>query len=102
MGAVRVPGPVTRLARRHGLTRSPLRRPRRSRSDRNDSGAGSAGKLPPGADIGHPWRTLDALRLASAVLLSDGLTAFIAYDQRLASAARAAGLVVVTPGRDEA
>jgi hypothetical protein len=26
MGAVRVPGPVTRLARRHGLTRSPLRR----------------------------------------------------------------------------
>lgn len=26
MGTVRVPGPVTRLARRHGLTRSPMRR----------------------------------------------------------------------------
>lgn len=55
------------------------------------------------SDIGHPLlRTLDAFHLASAVLLSDELTAFIAYDQRLTSAARATGLVVVTPGRDEA
>lgn len=53
------------------------------------------------SDIGHPLlRTLDALHLASAVLLSDELTAFIAYDQRLTSAARAAGLVVASPGRD--
>ncbi len=53
------------------------------------------------SDIGHPLlRTLDALHLASAVLLSDELTAFIAYDQRLTSAAQAAGLVVATPGRD--
>jgi len=31
-------------------------------------------------------------------LLSDELTVFIAYDQRLTSAAQAAGLVVATPG----
>jgi uncharacterized protein len=51
------------------------------------------------SDIGDPLlRTLDALHLASAVLLSDELTVFIAYDQRLTSAAQAAGLVVATPG----
>lgn len=51
------------------------------------------------SDIGHPpLRTLDALHLASAVLLSEELTAFIAYDYRLISAAQAAGLIVVTPG----
>ncbi len=44
-------------------------------------------------------RTLDALHLASAVLLSEELTAFIAYDHRLAAAAQAAGLVVATPGQ---
>jgi predicted nucleic acid-binding protein len=55
------------------------------------------------SDIGHPLlRTLDAFHLASAVLLSDELTAFIAYDQRLTSAARTAGLVVATPGRGKA
>jgi predicted nucleic acid-binding protein len=51
------------------------------------------------SDIGDPLlRTLDALHLASAVLLRDELTVFIAYDQRLTSAAQAAGLVVATPG----
>ncbi len=53
-------------------------------------------------DIATPLlRTLDALHLASAVLLSDSeeLTAFIAYDHRLAVAAQAAGLVVATPGQ---
>jgi predicted nucleic acid-binding protein len=51
------------------------------------------------SDIGDPLlHTLDALHLASAVLLSDELTVFIAYDQRLSSAAQAAGLVVATPG----
>ncbi|MGH2887490.1 MAG: type II toxin-antitoxin system VapC family toxin [Solirubrobacteraceae bacterium] len=51
------------------------------------------------SDIGDPLlRTLDALHLASAVLLSGELTVFIAYDQRLTSAAQAAGLVVATPG----
>ncbi len=52
-------------------------------------------------DIASPLlRTLDALHLASALLLSEELTAFIAYDHRLVAAARAAGLVVATPGRD--
>jgi predicted nucleic acid-binding protein len=51
-------------------------------------------------EIGQPLlRTLDALHLASALLLSEQLTAFVAYDQRLTSAARAAGLVVVVPGK---
>lgn len=50
-------------------------------------------------DIDNPLlRTLDALQLASAVLLSEALTAFIAYDHRLAAAAQAAGLVVAAPG----
>jgi predicted nucleic acid-binding protein len=53
------------------------------------------------SEIGYPLlRALDALHLASAVLLSNELTAFIAYDQRLTSAAKAVGLVVATPGRD--
>ena len=52
------------------------------------------------SDIGHPLlRTLDAIHLASAVLLSDELTAFIAYDHRLTSAADAAGLISATPGK---
>jgi predicted nucleic acid-binding protein len=51
-------------------------------------------------DIGDPLlRTLDALHLASALLLGDALTAFIAYDHRLAVGARAAGLVVAAPGQ---
>ena len=51
-------------------------------------------------DIGAPvLRTLDALHLASALLLGETLTEFVAYDRRLADAARAAGLVVATPGQ---
>lgn len=46
-----------------------------------------------------PLRTLDALHLASAVLLSEDLAVFVAYDHRLAAAAQAAGLVVATPGQ---
>lgn len=54
-------------------------------------------------DIGDPLlRTLDALHLASAVLLRDELTAFVAYDHRLISAAEAAGLPTTAPGRSEA
>jgi predicted nucleic acid-binding protein len=50
-------------------------------------------------DIGDPLlRTPDALHLASAFLLGDALTAFVAYDHRLADAARAASLVVASPG----
>lgn len=50
-------------------------------------------------DLGDPLlRTLDALHLASALVLAGELTAFVAYDARLADAARAAGLAVVAPG----
>ena len=50
-------------------------------------------------DIGNPLlRTLDALHLASAVLLGGELTALVTYDDRLADAARGAGLVVAAPG----
>lgn len=51
------------------------------------------------SDIGKPLlRTLDALHLASAVLLRDHLTAFVAYDHRLADAAGDEGLPVSAPG----
>ncbi|MDQ3416595.1 MAG: type II toxin-antitoxin system VapC family toxin [Actinomycetota bacterium] len=46
-----------------------------------------------------PLRTLDALHLASALMLRDELITFIAYDHRLTAAAKATGLSVVTPGR---
>jgi uncharacterized protein len=51
-------------------------------------------------DIGDPLlRSLDALHLASALLLGAELTTFIAYDRRLTNAARAAGLDVAAPGQ---
>jgi predicted nucleic acid-binding protein len=51
------------------------------------------------ADIGPPeLRTLDAIRLASALLVAGGLRAVVAYDARLAEAAREAGLEVTAPG----
>lgn len=50
------------------------------------------------SDIGEPLlRTLDALHLASAVLLGNDLIAFVAYDERLLDAAQAAGLPVHAP-----
>ena len=45
-----------------------------------------------------PVRTLDALHLASALSIANDLTAFIAYDRRLATAAEAAGLPTIQPG----
>ena len=51
------------------------------------------------ADLGaSTLRTLDALHLASAVLLGNHLSAFVAYDHRLAAAARDEGLEVAAPG----
>ncbi len=51
------------------------------------------------SDLGDPLlRTLDALHLASAVLLAEHLTALVAYDHRLVSAARSEGLNVAAPG----
>ena len=42
-------------------------------------------------------KTLDAIHLASAVRLGAVVDAFVTYDDRLATAARAAGLPVVRP-----
>ena len=42
-------------------------------------------------------RTLDAIHLASALLVAEELDAFVTYDVRLADAARAAGLIVAAP-----
>ena len=42
-------------------------------------------------------RAIDALHVASALFV-EGLSAFVAYDQRLSAAAEAAGLRVLTPG----
>lgn len=44
-------------------------------------------------------RTLDAIHLASAVLVRSALTAFVAYDHRLFDAAAALDLPAVAPGR---
>ena len=43
-------------------------------------------------------RTLDAIHLATALLIKDELEAVITYDVRLAESARAHDLAVVTPG----
>lgn len=44
-------------------------------------------------------RTLDAIHLATALSVGDPGLEVIAYDARLADAARASGLAVVQPGR---
>jgi predicted nucleic acid-binding protein len=41
--------------------------------------------------------SLDAIHLASALSIKDHLTAFVAYDSRLSSAALEAGIVVESP-----
>ena len=42
-------------------------------------------------------RTLDAIHLATAMSIGSALTSFVTYDDRLAAAARALGLPVVSP-----
>ncbi|HEY4376271.1 MAG TPA: type II toxin-antitoxin system VapC family toxin [Acidimicrobiales bacterium] len=51
-----------------------------------------AGDLEPGL-----LRSLDALHLAAALELGDELDGIVTYDDRLADAARAHGLVVIAP-----
>lgn len=52
------------------------------------------------ADVGEPLlRTLDAIHLASALSIDPDLSAFIAYDHRLAEAASGAGLQTLQPGK---
>jgi predicted nucleic acid-binding protein len=49
--------------------------------------------------LGPPrLRPLDAIHLASALSIGDYPEAFVTYSERLAEAARAAGLNVLTPG----
>ena len=49
--------------------------------------------------IGPPrLRSLDAIHLASALSIGDDPEAFVTYDERLAEAAREAGLNVLMPG----
>jgi len=51
------------------------------------------------AAIGPPrLRSLDAIHLATALSIGDCPEAFVTYDERLAEAARAAGLNVLSPG----
>lgn len=51
------------------------------------------------AETLHPpqLRTLDAIHVATAQLLGQSLTAFVAYDKRLTESATARGLNVVAP-----
>ena len=51
-----------------------------------------AGRLAPAS-----LRSLDAIHLASALLIRDELEAFVAYDDRLLDAATALGLPVASP-----
>jgi uncharacterized protein len=52
----------------------------------------SASRLPDRA-----LRSLDAIHLATTLLLGDEVEAFITYDKRLASAARSQGVTVTAP-----
>jgi len=58
----------------------------------NDRVLAAAGGLLP-ADI----RSLDAIHLATAKLLGPGLRRIVTYDDRMAGAARALGMMVVAP-----
>lgn len=44
------------------------------------------------------WRSLDAIHLASALQCGDALGHVVTYDARMAAAARALGLRIVSPG----
>lgn len=46
-------------------------------------------------------RSLDAIHLASALLVADDLDGFVCYDARLGDAAAALGLRVLAPGNPE-
>lgn len=51
-------------------------------------------------EIGKPeMRSLDAIHLASALVIGSDLSVFVAYDDPLLSAATAEGVEVTSPGR---
>jgi uncharacterized protein len=87
---------VIRGARRLGATVVPAARTLVSQLDLIPI---SSGLINEAADVGEPnLRSLDAIHLVSALSVSAELTAFIAYDHRLVTAARAARLRVRRPG----
>jgi predicted nucleic acid-binding protein len=58
----------------------------------------SSGLIAEATDAGEPLlRTLDAIHLASALSIRNELTAFVAYDNRLLTAAQAAGIEPTSP-----
>lgn len=58
----------------------------------------TTGLVEEAADVGDPsLRSLDAIHLASALSVREELSAFVAYDTRLTSAAEALGLPIVKP-----
>jgi uncharacterized protein len=86
---------VIRAARRLGATVVPAARTLVSQLDLIPI----SGLINEAADVGKPnLRSLDAIHLVSALSVSAELTAFIAYDHRLVTAARAAKLRVRRPG----
>lgn len=87
-------------ARRGTLRRSPLRLPRLDivltrveMIEMSPTVIESASRLP------DPMlRSLDAIHLATALLVRDDLDALVTYDDRLATAAASHGLTVESPG----
>lgn len=58
----------------------------------------SSGLIEEASDAGEPLlRTLDAIHLASALSIRSELTAFVAYDNRLLTAAQDAGIEPTSP-----
>lgn len=45
-------------------------------------------------------RSLDAIHLATALLLSDDLKAIVTYDRQLANSAQALGIPLIAPGSE--
>lgn len=56
------------------------------------------GLLDAAANLGPPLRSLDAIHVASALRVGQQLTAFVAYDKRMLSAAAEVGLPTAAPG----
>ena len=58
----------------------------------------TSGVIDEAADVGEPLlRALDAIHLASALSIQAHLTALVAYDNRLVTAAKAAGIESIQP-----
>ena len=61
----------------------------------------TSGVIDEAAGVGEPLlRALDAIHLASALSIQAHLTALVAYDNRLVTAAKAAGIESIQPSAD--